>query len=216
MYYLPVLQEGPRVPGHQGDGADAEDQLDAAGKGRLAAGDSPLAAVRARIAHCVDPARFRQSTGDNAYFQRKIRHTTAADDAHPGRRHLSAHDDAVRGGPRIERARAGRGAGRRQEDLSGHAARRLASTSRGPTRSYQVGTIANIVQSLKLPDGNIKVLVEGVERGKVVSRQRRRRLLPRHRADVQLSRSRPGPQLEALIGARHRRCSSSTSSSART
>jgi ATP-dependent Lon protease len=32
---------------------------------------------------------------------------------------------------------------------------------------YQVGTIANIVQSLKLPDGNIKVLVEGVERGKV-------------------------------------------------
>jgi len=34
---------------------------------------------------------------------------------------------------------------------------------------YQVGTIVNIVQSLKLPDGNIKVLVEGVERGKVLS-----------------------------------------------
>jgi ATP-dependent Lon protease len=33
---------------------------------------------------------------------------------------------------------------------------------------YQVGTIANIVQNLKLPDGNIKVLVEGVERGKVL------------------------------------------------
>ncbi len=32
---------------------------------------------------------------------------------------------------------------------------------------YQVGTIANIVQSLKLPDGNIKVLVEGQERGKI-------------------------------------------------
>ena len=30
---------------------------------------------------------------------------------------------------------------------------------------YEVGTIANIVQDLKLPDGNIKVLVEGVERG---------------------------------------------------
>src|SRR6202162_3392759 len=29
---------------------------------------------------------------------------------------------------------------------------------------YQVGTIVNIVQSLKLPDGNIKVLVEGIER----------------------------------------------------
>jgi len=33
---------------------------------------------------------------------------------------------------------------------------------------YQVGTVANIVQNLKLPDGNIKVLVEGVERGKVL------------------------------------------------
>jgi ATP-dependent Lon protease len=32
-----------------------------------------------------------------------------------------------------------------------------------------VGTIANIVQSLKLADGNIKVLVEGIERGKIVS-----------------------------------------------
>ncbi|MGH9402239.1 MAG: endopeptidase La [Terriglobia bacterium] len=36
-----------------------------------------------------------------------------------------------------------------------------------PSEIYQVGTIASIVQSLKLPDGNIKVLVEGVERGKV-------------------------------------------------
>jgi ATP-dependent Lon protease len=31
---------------------------------------------------------------------------------------------------------------------------------------YQVGTICNIVQSVKMPDGNIKVLVEGVERAK--------------------------------------------------
>ncbi len=37
-----------------------------------------------------------------------------------------------------------------------------------PNEIYQVGTIANIVQSLKHPDGNIKVLVEGVERGKVL------------------------------------------------
>src|SRR5215470_3136125 len=37
-----------------------------------------------------------------------------------------------------------------------------------PNQIYQVGTIANIVQSLKLPDGNIKVLVEGVERGKIL------------------------------------------------
>jgi ATP-dependent Lon protease len=38
-----------------------------------------------------------------------------------------------------------------------------------PDEIYSVGTVANIVQSLRLPDGNIKVLVEGVERGKVVS-----------------------------------------------
>src|SRR2546422_2074785 len=31
-----------------------------------------------------------------------------------------------------------------------------------------IGTIANIVQSLKLPNGNIKLLVEGVTRGKVL------------------------------------------------
>src|SRR5881275_317389 len=37
-----------------------------------------------------------------------------------------------------------------------------------PHEIYQVGTIVNIVQSLKLPDGNIKVLVEGIERGKIL------------------------------------------------
>src|SRR5437660_11374687 len=37
-----------------------------------------------------------------------------------------------------------------------------------PEDIYTVGTLANIVQSVKLPDGNIKVLVEGVERAKVV------------------------------------------------
>jgi ATP-dependent Lon protease len=33
---------------------------------------------------------------------------------------------------------------------------------------YPVGTIGNIVQSVKMPDGNIKVLVEGMERAKAV------------------------------------------------
>ena len=37
-----------------------------------------------------------------------------------------------------------------------------------PNEIYQVGSIVNIVQSLKLPDGNIKVLVEGIERGKIL------------------------------------------------
>src|SRR5215468_1907342 len=38
-----------------------------------------------------------------------------------------------------------------------------------PDEIYSVGAIANIVQSLKQSDGNIKVLVEGVERGKIIS-----------------------------------------------
>ena len=38
-----------------------------------------------------------------------------------------------------------------------------------PNEIYSIGCVVNIVQSLKLPDGNIKVLVEGVERAKVVS-----------------------------------------------
>jgi ATP-dependent Lon protease len=37
-----------------------------------------------------------------------------------------------------------------------------------PNEIYQIGTVVNIVQSLKLPDGNIKVLVEGMERGKIL------------------------------------------------
>ena len=38
-----------------------------------------------------------------------------------------------------------------------------------PEDIFQVGTIASIVQSVRMPDGNIKVLVEGIERGKIVS-----------------------------------------------
>jgi ATP-dependent Lon protease len=34
---------------------------------------------------------------------------------------------------------------------------------------YTIGTVANIVQSVKLPDNNMKVLVEGVSRGRIVA-----------------------------------------------
>ena len=37
-----------------------------------------------------------------------------------------------------------------------------------PDDIYTMGCIANIVQSLKLPEGNVKVLVEGVDRARVV------------------------------------------------
>ena len=67
-----------------------------------------------------------------------------------------------------------------------------------PNEIYSVGTIVNIVQSLKLPDGNIKVLVEGVERARVVSVTDEEGFF---RAKLQTStfKVETGPQLDALI-----------------
>ena len=68
-----------------------------------------------------------------------------------------------------------------------------------PNEIYSVGCVVNIVQSLKLPDGNIKVLVEGVERAKVVSVTDEEGFF---RAVVRTFNYRveSGPQLEALTG----------------
>jgi ATP-dependent Lon protease len=67
-----------------------------------------------------------------------------------------------------------------------------------PNEIYSVGTIVNIVQSLRLPDGNIKVLVEGVERAKVVSVSDDEGFF---RAIVRTANYKieTGPQLDALI-----------------
>jgi len=67
-----------------------------------------------------------------------------------------------------------------------------------PNEIYSVGTIVNIVQSLKLPDGNIKVLVEGVERAKAVSVSDDEGFF---RAMVRTSgfKVEAGPQLDQLI-----------------
>jgi len=67
-----------------------------------------------------------------------------------------------------------------------------------PNEIYTVGTIVNIVQSLKLPDGNIKVLVEGVERARVVSVADDEGFF---RATVRTSsfKVEVGPQLDALV-----------------
>ncbi len=37
-----------------------------------------------------------------------------------------------------------------------------------PEEIYSLGTVCNVVQSLKLPDGNVKVLVEGLERARAI------------------------------------------------
>src|SRR5579863_68727 len=66
-----------------------------------------------------------------------------------------------------------------------------------PDEIFSVGTVANIVQSVKQSDGNIKVLVEGVERGKIVTVSEEEGYF---RATVKTSsyRVEPGPQLDAL------------------
>src|SRR5258708_7521066 len=68
-----------------------------------------------------------------------------------------------------------------------------------PNEIFNVGTVVNIVQSLKLPDGNIKVLVEGVERAKVVSVTDEdgffRAMVRTFQFKVE-----QGPQLDALVG----------------
>ncbi|MGA8366947.1 MAG: endopeptidase La [Candidatus Acidiferrales bacterium] len=64
-----------------------------------------------------------------------------------------------------------------------------------PEEIYQVGTLASIVQSVKLPDGNIKVLVEGTERAKIVQITSEEGFF---RASIRLVpvKAEPSPQLE--------------------
>ena len=66
-----------------------------------------------------------------------------------------------------------------------------------PDEIYSVGTVANIVQSLKQADGNLKVLVEGVERGKILSVSEDEGYF---RATIKTFsfKVEPGPQLDAL------------------
>jgi ATP-dependent Lon protease len=67
-----------------------------------------------------------------------------------------------------------------------------------PEEIYAVGTLANIVQSVKLPDGNIKVLVEGVERARAISIVAEEGFF---RATVRLlsARVEPSPQVEQTV-----------------
>jgi ATP-dependent Lon protease len=67
-----------------------------------------------------------------------------------------------------------------------------------PSEIYQVGTIVNIVQSLKLPDGNIKVLVEGIERGKVLQVVDTESFFQATVRTVKFT-AEPSPQIETLM-----------------
>ncbi|GAC1641411.1 MAG: endopeptidase La [Candidatus Acidiferrum sp.] len=67
-----------------------------------------------------------------------------------------------------------------------------------PEEIYAVGTLANIVQSVKLPDGNIKVLVEGVERARAISVATEEGFF---RATVRLlgAKIEPSPQVQQIV-----------------
>jgi len=67
-----------------------------------------------------------------------------------------------------------------------------------PEEIFTVGTLANIVQSVKLPDGNIRVLVEGVERAKIVQLASEEGF---YRATLKLVsvRVEPSPQMDQAV-----------------
>src|SRR6202167_5429832 len=66
-----------------------------------------------------------------------------------------------------------------------------------PDEIFSVGTVAKIVQSVKQSDGNIKVLVEGMERGKILSVSEEEGFF---RATIKTTsfKVEQGPQLDAL------------------
>ena len=67
-----------------------------------------------------------------------------------------------------------------------------------PKEIYAVGTLANIVQSVKLPDGNIKVLVEGTERARLVNIASEEGFF-RVAVRTQPVKVEPSPQLEQAV-----------------
>src|SRR5499426_4370923 len=68
-----------------------------------------------------------------------------------------------------------------------------------PADIYTMGCVANIVQSLKLPDGNIKVLVEGVERARAIEWKEDKGFF-RVTVKVVQKMSEPAADAEAVMG----------------
>src|SRR5579862_1094174 len=67
-----------------------------------------------------------------------------------------------------------------------------------PDEIYSVGTLANIVQSVRLPDGNLRVLVEGVERAKAVQISTDEGFF-RAALKVIPNKAEPSPQIEQAV-----------------
>src|ERR1700674_2337047 len=67
-----------------------------------------------------------------------------------------------------------------------------------PDEIFSVGTLANIVQSVRLPDGNLRVLVEGVERAKAVQISTDEGFF-RATLKVIPNKAEPSPQIEQAV-----------------
>ena len=84
-----------------------------------------------------------------------------------------------------------------------------------PDDIYTMGCVANVVQSLKLPDGNIKVLVEGVDRARVIEWKEDKgfyrvvvKLVPRPREAPTVPAQSNGRKTRASIASSSRSCRS--------
>src|SRR5207253_1732627 len=152
------VQEGARVPGNEGNGTLAENQPYNIRKGRLAppnsarrTADLPRHSEKTMLTLKEKPDTKRlpmMPIRDVVIFPYMMTPFVVGRESS-----VRALEEAMAGDKKIFLAT--------QHDAS--------IDEPKPNEIYSVGTIVNIVQSLKLPDGNIKVLVEGVERAKVVS-----------------------------------------------
>ena len=79
-----------------------------------------------------------------------------------------AHARAAVRRPRQDRARARRSDGAATSPSSSSPRRTRTRTIRRPSDIYDVGVIATVLQLLKLPDGTVKVLVEGRQRARAL------------------------------------------------
>ena len=81
-----------------------------------------------------------------------------------------------------------------------------------PEDIYEVGVVATVAQSLKLPNGHIKVMVEGVRRGRIVGLRGARGTTSRVVVEPRPARAGRRRGAQGLHGQGARRSSSSTRS----
>ncbi|MBD5647205.1 MAG: endopeptidase La [Desulfovibrio sp.] len=71
----------------------------------------------------------------------------------------------------------------------------------GPADLYQIGTVVQVMRMLKMPDGRIKVLVQGVSRARVLGYRQAEPYLEARVAHVDEAAVTQGPDVEALLRA---------------